>query len=69
MSTSSLFDRVVKQTGPLDFSGQLQIVRQSERILGGATGGRLTSNFPSWIEACLALINYLRRANAALSEN
>jgi hypothetical protein len=40
VSTSSLSDRVVKQTRPLDFSGQLQIVRQSERILGGATGGR-----------------------------
>jgi hypothetical protein len=38
VSTSSLFDRALEQvleyTRPPDFSRQLQIVRQSERILG-----------------------------------
>jgi hypothetical protein len=77
VSTSSLFDRVPKQVRPLDISGQPQIVRQSERILGRCDRKpRPTSNFlhgskqtSFMIEVRLALINYSRRANAALCEN
>jgi hypothetical protein len=59
------------------FAVNLKLFADLSEFAVDATGSRARcqtsfmdrSKLPSWIEICLALIDYIRRANAALCEN